>query len=88
MVITSEFIEVGLAGKIWAGKESSNGFLPKPSLDRARTAPGAGVCLLTGKKGTGSELGVTGSGPVPPANKKGFYLILVCSQPRPPFFCC
>ena len=39
--------------------------LPKPSLDRARTAPIAGVCLLTGK--TGSELGVTGSSPVPPA---------------------
>jgi len=53
-VITFKFIEIVWREKIWAGIESYVGFLPKPSLDRARTAEYAGVSLLSGKLGESS----------------------------------
>ena len=44
-----------LAGNyLWAGTENYNGFLPKPSQDRARTAKTAGVSLLPRESGESS----------------------------------
>ena len=67
MVITLHMQDI-VWREIWAGKESPDGFLPKPSLDRARTAQRC-WCKPPNRE-TGSELGVTGSSPVT-ATKRG-----------------
>ena len=48
MVITVNMQELIWREKTWAGIEGCFKFLPKPSLDRARTAQNAGESLLTG----------------------------------------
>ena len=74
MVITLNIIVI-VWREIWAGKENFDGFLPKPSLDRARTAQAAGVSLLTGKLGASS-----GSRVRVPSRPPSIYWILVSQQ--------